>query len=424
MGGFNSDLIRGNIDTIILKCLARGDMYGIEICNLVKEASLGTYILKQPTLYSALRRLENKGLITGYLKESTIGGTRHYYKLTETGENTLLNKADEWALSKEVIDTIIFGRQTKTEEKVDVVLAKQEVLETVGAPAAAVNDSGLGNAAVHIEEATAALSELDRAQNSRYEQLFANARKHFLSATKGSAIGDYITVPLMIQNNNPEPEPVKKEPVLEIYNPVPSKKEQQNDGLLKYLSPQEYEAINAERRRVDQLTAFAERTAQKAQQERIDMRPHIKHYGKKSGNYVMYNKLRLVCSFLVGLMLVGGVAGCSALLKPVYSASEQTFFIFGFAAAAFYVLFNVAFYTAYPKQKRALTSRKADLLKRTVLMLSVAAATLGTCLLIGLSGVNASDFVVYCAVTCVIGSVFFLEGLWIWALRKLRVFAA
>ena len=54
----SSDLIRGHINTIILRTLYDGDKYGYEIINEIEEKSKGQYSLKQPTLYSALKRLE------------------------------------------------------------------------------------------------------------------------------------------------------------------------------------------------------------------------------------------------------------------------------------------------------------------------------------------------------------------------------
>ena len=76
MSGIDSDLIRGHIDTIILKILFEGDKYGYEICKEVEEKSNGSYELKQPTLYSCLKRLENQGLISSYWEDSDIGGKR------------------------------------------------------------------------------------------------------------------------------------------------------------------------------------------------------------------------------------------------------------------------------------------------------------------------------------------------------------
>ena len=106
MQNINSDLIRGNIDTIILKTMLGGDMYGLDIIREVENKSNGTYELKQPTLYSCLKRLENQGLISSYWLDSDIGGKRHYYKLTEKGQEVIKSKQNEWSKSKLLIDNL------------------------------------------------------------------------------------------------------------------------------------------------------------------------------------------------------------------------------------------------------------------------------------------------------------------------------
>ena len=53
----SSDLIRGHINTIILRSLYDGDKYGYDIINEIEKKSGGLYTLKQPTLYSALKRV-------------------------------------------------------------------------------------------------------------------------------------------------------------------------------------------------------------------------------------------------------------------------------------------------------------------------------------------------------------------------------
>jgi len=107
MSGVDSDLIRGHIDTIILKVLSEGDKYGYEICKDVEEKSGGTYELKQPTLYSCLKRLESQGLISSYWEDSDIGGKRHYYKLTEQGKEAYRKNQEEWLRSRQIIDNLI-----------------------------------------------------------------------------------------------------------------------------------------------------------------------------------------------------------------------------------------------------------------------------------------------------------------------------
>lgn len=107
MQNIDSDLIRGNIDTIILKTMLSGDMYGLDIIKEVENKSNGTYELKQPTLYSCLKRLENQELISSYWLDSDIGGKRHYYKLTEKGHEELSKKQEEWSKSKFIIDNLL-----------------------------------------------------------------------------------------------------------------------------------------------------------------------------------------------------------------------------------------------------------------------------------------------------------------------------
>ena len=68
--GISANLIRGNIDTIILRVLKDGDNYGYEIMKAISEGSSGEYILKEPTLYSSLKRLEKAKLDKRLLGES------------------------------------------------------------------------------------------------------------------------------------------------------------------------------------------------------------------------------------------------------------------------------------------------------------------------------------------------------------------
>lgn len=78
---------RGSVNDIILKTLINGDKYGYEIIKEVEEYSDGKIQLKQPSLYSSLSRFEEKGLVSSYWGDSDIGGRRHYYHLTESGQN-------------------------------------------------------------------------------------------------------------------------------------------------------------------------------------------------------------------------------------------------------------------------------------------------------------------------------------------------
>lgn len=74
---------------LILYQLQDGDKYGYEIVQQIELASNGDIVIKQPTLYSVLKKLEQGRFITSYWQDSEIGGKRHYYKLTDNGREQL-----------------------------------------------------------------------------------------------------------------------------------------------------------------------------------------------------------------------------------------------------------------------------------------------------------------------------------------------
>ena len=77
----SADLIRGHINTIILRTLYEREKYGYEIIEEIENKSHGQYSLKQPTLYSALKRLESQGYINAYWKTDEVsnGGQKVLY---------------------------------------------------------------------------------------------------------------------------------------------------------------------------------------------------------------------------------------------------------------------------------------------------------------------------------------------------------
>lgn len=109
----NSDLIRGNIDTIILRALVESDKYGYEILKEVETKSQGEYILKQPTLYSCLKRLESQGYITSFWGQITLGGRRKYYKITPKGKEYFEKIQADWEYSRTLIDKLIAKRRSE-----------------------------------------------------------------------------------------------------------------------------------------------------------------------------------------------------------------------------------------------------------------------------------------------------------------------
>ena len=112
-----SDLIRGNTDTIILGQLVIHDSYGYEINKSISNISGGLYELKEATLYTAFKRLEESGYISSYWGDETTGARRKYYTITPLGRQAHARMLDEWNTSKEIIDKLVnAGVEKKGEE--------------------------------------------------------------------------------------------------------------------------------------------------------------------------------------------------------------------------------------------------------------------------------------------------------------------
>jgi PadR family transcriptional regulator len=103
----SSDLIRGHIDTIILKLLNSGEKYGYEIGKLISTASKGEYELKEASMYSSLKRMEQNNLIESYWGDETQGARRRYYKITAKGKGKYIESKKNWETIKKLLDKLI-----------------------------------------------------------------------------------------------------------------------------------------------------------------------------------------------------------------------------------------------------------------------------------------------------------------------------
>lgn len=106
-----SDILRGMTDTIILEQLKDEDSYGYKINKAISECSEGSFELKEATLYTSFRRLEDAGLILSYWGDENSGARRRYYSITEKGRDFLNENQTDWKRIRKLIDKLI-----KTEE--------------------------------------------------------------------------------------------------------------------------------------------------------------------------------------------------------------------------------------------------------------------------------------------------------------------
>lgn len=102
-----SDILRGHTEAIILSHLLEQDSYGYQINKDIMRKTDNRYELKEATLYSAFRRLEQAGCIRTYWGDESIGARRRYYAITDEGCQAYLKYKKEWEDAKEMIDHLL-----------------------------------------------------------------------------------------------------------------------------------------------------------------------------------------------------------------------------------------------------------------------------------------------------------------------------
>ena len=102
-----ADVLRGHTDAVILAQLMRRDSYGYEINKTIESLSGGAFVLKEATLYTAFRRLEEQGYIISYWGDSGAGARRRYYAITPAGRMASQTLRREWEETKEIMDKLM-----------------------------------------------------------------------------------------------------------------------------------------------------------------------------------------------------------------------------------------------------------------------------------------------------------------------------
>src|SRR5580698_5731577 len=83
---------KGTLPTLILQALAEEPSHGYRIAQRIKARSKGVLDFKEGTLYPALHKLENEGLVASY-EGVEQGRTRRYYRITKSGRAALTQDA-------------------------------------------------------------------------------------------------------------------------------------------------------------------------------------------------------------------------------------------------------------------------------------------------------------------------------------------
>lgn len=101
------ELIKGNIDSLLLCLIAQQPMYGYQIIKTLEQRSQGYFKFKEGTVYPALHRLERAGLIRGRWQMLPSGQQRKYYDITDKGLLSLVEKRTQWQEFLAAMNSII-----------------------------------------------------------------------------------------------------------------------------------------------------------------------------------------------------------------------------------------------------------------------------------------------------------------------------
>ncbi len=102
-----TDLVQGTLDLLILRVIALEPMHGWAIAQRIKQVSKEVLNVQQGSLYPALHRLEQSGLITAEWSDSENNRKAKFYSLTEAGSQRLREELAQWERLSGAINLVI-----------------------------------------------------------------------------------------------------------------------------------------------------------------------------------------------------------------------------------------------------------------------------------------------------------------------------
>jgi PadR family transcriptional regulator PadR len=102
-----ADLLQGTLALLILKTLRPGPLHGWGISKRIRLVSSEILQIQQGSLYPALYRLEEQGLISAEWGISDEGRRAKFYRLTATGRKQLTEEQATWRLFAKAVEQVL-----------------------------------------------------------------------------------------------------------------------------------------------------------------------------------------------------------------------------------------------------------------------------------------------------------------------------
>jgi len=107
MAALKSDLPQGTLDVLILKAVAVEPVHGYAIAKRLEQVSRGVVQVPEGSLYPALHRLENRGLLAADWNKTETGRDAKFYRLTRKGRKQLQEETASWQRLIEAVGLIL-----------------------------------------------------------------------------------------------------------------------------------------------------------------------------------------------------------------------------------------------------------------------------------------------------------------------------
>jgi PadR family transcriptional regulator len=102
-----TDLLQGSLDLLILKTLDLEPLHGWAISKRIQLLSHGVLEVNQGSLYPALYRLRDRGLIESEGADTEEGRRVKVYRLTRKGRAALVAEVGSWRLFSDAVEAIL-----------------------------------------------------------------------------------------------------------------------------------------------------------------------------------------------------------------------------------------------------------------------------------------------------------------------------
>ena len=103
------EMLKGHLDMIVLAALASGPAHGYAVIEEIRRRSGEAFDLPEGTIYPALHRLEQGGLLSSRWVTAESGRRRRVYALTRQGKRALAERRAVWRQFADAIGGLLEG---------------------------------------------------------------------------------------------------------------------------------------------------------------------------------------------------------------------------------------------------------------------------------------------------------------------------